>query len=116
MEPGRADAAIALAHLLVADGEHQEAIAVLENVAGSFQADGLLARIRLREDPRFTAAFAALDAGESAEGLQALIAALPDAAEQRDDVRRVIVGELDVLGPENPLSRETRRQLAAALF
>jgi putative thioredoxin len=116
LEPGRSDAAIALARLLIARGEHERALAVLANVTGSFQADGLAARLGLRDDGRYTEAFAALDAGESAAGLQALITALPAAGEQRDDVRRVIVGELVVLGPEHPLSSETRRQLAAALF
>ena len=116
LEPGRPDAAIPLAHLLSAHGEHERALAALENVTGSFQADGVAARLRLREDDRYTEAFAALDAGDSAAGLQALTALLPAAGEQRYDVRRVIVGELDVLGPEHPLARETRRHLAAALF
>ena len=37
-------------------------------------------------------------------------------AERRDDIRRVIVGELDALGPEDPLARSTRGRLATALY
>jgi thioredoxin-like negative regulator of GroEL len=34
----------------------------------------------------------------------------------RDDIRRVVVGILDELGVDNPLARESRRRLAAALY
>ena len=34
----------------------------------------------------------------------------------RDDVRRVVVGVLDELGVEDPLARDARRRLAAALY
>jgi putative thioredoxin len=116
LEPGRADAATALARLLMARGERDQALAVLERVTGSFQAEGLSARLRLEARGLCTEAFAALDKGDTREGLQALLAALPGAGEQREDLRRAIVGELDLLGPEHALARETRRQLAASLF
>src|SRR4051794_29195071 len=41
LEPGRADAAVALARILADRGERKAAIAILANVAGSFAADGL---------------------------------------------------------------------------
>jgi putative thioredoxin len=118
LEPGRADAAVALARLLRDRGETDATLEVLGNVAGSFAADGLAARIRLEEDPDVAAAFAALDAGELQRGLDGLIAAIaatPD-ADRRDDLRRAVVGILDDLGVEHPLARESRRKLASALY
>jgi putative thioredoxin len=119
LEPGRADAAVALARLLASRGERESALTVLANVAGSFAADGLAARLRLEEaDPSLREAFAALDAGELQRGLDALIAAIASAADadRRDDLRRAVVGVLDELGSEHPLARESRRKLASALY
>jgi putative thioredoxin len=92
LQPGRPDAALPLARMLLARGERDEARTILEGVAGSFQADGLAARIRLEDDGVLEDAFSALDDG------------------------RVIVGELDALGPEDPLARSTRGRLATALY
>jgi len=111
IEPSRADAAIPLARLLIGRGELEEADAVLAQLADSFQGEGLRARIRLTQLGTLDDALAALDAGESERAFELLLAGLPD-----DDVRRLIVGELDRLGPGDPLARETRRRLAAALY
>jgi putative thioredoxin len=116
LEPARADAAIALARMLIARGEADEALELVSNVAGSFQADGLAARIRLQKQDQLGEAFAALDRSELAPALDRLLDALPSADGRREDIRRVIVGQLDELGPENPLAQETRRRLAAILF
>ncbi len=116
LEPSRADAAIALARIMIGRGESEDALAVLEPVNGSFEADGLAARLRLQAAGLCSEAFASLDAGDTREGLQGLLDAIPTAGEQRDDVRRAIIGELDGLGAEDPLARETRRALGAALF
>jgi putative thioredoxin len=116
LEPGRPDAAVALAQALIARGEGDEALEVLAPVSGSFQADGLSARLRLEQDGELPDAFAALDRGELETALEQLLAALPMADGHREDIRRVIVGVLDPLGPEHELARDTRRRLAAALF
>jgi putative thioredoxin len=119
LEPGRADAAVPLARLLAERGERDEALEVLDNVAGSFAADGLAARLRLEPaDPDAAAAFEALDAGETETGLDRLIAAVAanGDAERREDLRRAVVGVLDELGVEHPLARESRRKLASALY
>ena len=70
---------VALARLLRDRGERDEALELLESVAGSFAAEGLAARIRLEQadDPDLAEAFAALDAGDSERGLDALIDAHP---------------------------------------
>jgi len=118
LEPTRADAAIALARALVARGEDDEALQVLRRIPGNFTADGLAARIALtqRGEPDLGEAFTALDAGETARGLDLLLGALPSADGARDDIRRVVIGILDELGVEDPLARESRRRLASALY
>jgi putative thioredoxin len=116
LEPGRAEAAVPLARILIERGEREEAAKLLEPVLGSFQADGLSARLRLEGEGLYAEAFAALDRGETERGLDELLAALSADEPHREDLRRAIVGELDELGPENPLARSTRGRLATALF
>ena len=118
LEPARADAGVALAHVLAGRGEREDALAILSEFPGNFAAEGLAARIRLEDDAELRDAFAALDDGEQQRGLDALIAAIAasqDAA-RREDLRRAVVGVLDELGVEHPLARESRRKLASALY
>jgi putative thioredoxin len=118
LEPGRADAAVPLARMLAARGEREEALDLLSNVAGSFAADGLAARLRLEAEPELRDAFAALDDGQLERGLDSLIGAIhsTEDPDRRDDLRRSVVGVLDELGVEHPLARDSRRKLAAALY
>jgi putative thioredoxin len=118
LEPGRADAAVPLARLLAERGDREEALQWLANVAGSFAAEGLAARLRLEgSDPELREAFAALDAGDTERGLDMLIEAIANAEpEGREDLRKAIVGILDELGVEHPLARDSRRRLASALY
>ncbi len=116
LEPGRAEAAVPLARLLIGRGEREEAERVLEPVVGSFQADGLAARLRLEREGELAETFAKLDRGELEPALDELLAALSADEGRREDLRRVIVGELDALGPEHPLARATRGRLATALY
>jgi putative thioredoxin len=111
LEPGRADAAVALARILLASDRDEEALALLEPLADDFQVDGLRARIRLHDAGRAGEAIAALDSGEDERAFELLLGALPD-----EDVRMLIVGELDRRGAGDPLVRTTRRRLAAALY
>ena len=113
LEPGRADATLALARVV----DREEALKLLANVAGSFAADGLAARLRLEDDAELRSAFAAIDEGEYERGLDVLIDAIPASeGERREDLRRAVVGVLDELGVEHPVARESRRKLASALF
>jgi putative thioredoxin len=118
LEPARSDAAVALARILMARGQRDEARQVLSRAPGSFAADGIVARIDLeaRQEPDLSEAFAALDEGDEERALDLLLAALETADGARDDIRRVIVGILEQLGVEHPLARESRRKLAAALY
>ncbi len=112
IDPGRADAAIALARILIARAEGDQAERVLEPVVGSFEADGLAARIRLAREGKCETALAALDSGEDEHAFDLLLEALAG----DDDVRRLIVGELDRRGTGDALAQQTRRRLAAALY
>jgi putative thioredoxin len=119
LEPSRADAAVPLARLLYGRGDAEGARALLQEVPGSFAADGLIARINLEQRDAgegLDEAFAALDAGDHERALDLLLAALPSADGAKDDIRRVVVGILDELGVENPLARDARRRLATALY
>jgi putative thioredoxin len=117
LEPSRADAGVALARILVARGEREDALSILAEFPGSFAAEGLAARLRLEEDEELRAAFAALDDGDQQRGLDALIEAIAAARdERREDLRRAVVGVLDQLGVEHPVARESRRKLASALY
>ncbi len=116
LQPGRADAALPLARLLRDRGDRAGALAVLADVRESFQADALAARMKLEDEDLAAEAFAALDAGDTERGLELLIEAIPGQPEHRDELRQVVVGVLDELGPEHPLAPAYRRRLAAALY
>jgi putative thioredoxin len=109
---------VPLARALIARGDTDEARQLLSAVPGSFAADGLLARIQLEQSgqPDLSEAFAALDQGDHKRALDLLLGSLATADGARDGVRRVIVGILEELGVEDPLARESRRRLAAALY
>jgi len=117
LQPQNTEAATRLAGLLHRGGEEDEALELVDRLPG-FQAEGLAARIRLerQDDLELGDAFTALDAGDAQRGLDLLIDVLPSADGHKDDVRRVVVAELDRLGVEHPLARDTRRRLAAALY
>lgn len=118
LDPRRADAAVPLAALLHRRGEPEAALDVLENVHGNFQADGLVSRIRLEQDTGsdLGEAFRAIDEGDDEQAVELLLAALAEAGERKDDVRRLLVAVLDRLGVEHPVARDARRRMAAALY
>ena len=119
LEPGRADAALALARILHARGDAQGALELVDPISGDFAAEGLAARLRLERDgerPDVSEAFQALDSGQTERGLDLLVDAVSRADGAREDLRRVIIGVLDQLGVDHPLAREYRRRLASALY
>jgi len=116
LAPMRSDAATELARILIARGELEEGQLLLANVPEGFAAEGLRARIALASAGLLADAFSAIDAGEAARAFELLLDGLRNANGQQEDVRRVLVGELTRLTPDDELARETRRQLAALLF
>ncbi|HUH81374.1 MAG TPA: tetratricopeptide repeat protein [Solirubrobacteraceae bacterium] len=116
LQPGRVDAALALARILIERGESEIALELLEQVEASLRADGLAARLRLQAEGMFPEALAALDRGDLEGGVERLLDGLPSARDRADEIRRVILGELDALDPQSPFASATRRRLAAALY
>lgn len=125
LEPANPDANLKLAQISYRAGDLDAALGQLGKAAGSFAADGLAARIELEQDDdggapaRIGEAFASLDAGDTEAGLDILLdelAATDDGDENRERLRKVIVGALDELGVQHPVARESRKRLAAALY
>jgi len=119
LDPRQAEAARALALILLARGEAGEALTVAEGFPGDFLAAGLAARARLSMNgDEHDAAFAAWDRGDheaALEELQQAFAAAQDTAE-RDLIRQAMVGIFTELGAAHPLAREHRRRLSLALY
>lgn len=118
IEPGRADAALPLARILLGRGQNEEALEILSKVHGNFEADGLAARIRLgrTDNPAILRAFSALDAGEREQALGILIDAISRDRTARDEIRRVVVGTVAELGQDHPRATEWRSRLYSALY
>jgi putative thioredoxin len=114
LDPGHTAARRELGRMLLRRGDADAALELLEGAAGDFVADGLVARARLAGDEDLAPAFAAWDDGDPAQALERLQAALRD-PERRDLVRRVMVAIFTELGADDPLAREHRRRLSAAL-
>jgi len=125
VDPRHPEAGARLSRLLLARGDREEAIALLDPLRGDFLAEGLLARAHLgpedgneAEAPAgLTAAFEAWDSGDYGAGLEALQEAMESESdpERRDLIRQVMVGVFTELGADHELAREHRRRLAAAL-
>jgi putative thioredoxin len=120
-DPRNAELGAALGRILLARGDHEEALQVVEPFEHDFAAGGLAARARLalagHEDERIESAFAAWDAGDreaALEELQRAFAAAGD-PETRDAIRRIMVTMFTELGPQSELAREHRRRLSAVL-
>ena len=121
LEPGRADAATTLARMLIDRGELDEALALLDGVSGDFTAEGLAALVKLRldhEDGPLAEGADALLSGDPETGLERLIGALEQAEDDdtRDQIRKAMVGVFSERGADDPLVRDYRRKLAAALY
>jgi putative thioredoxin len=114
VDPQHPTARRELARRLLARGELEEARQLLEGVTGDFVAGGLSARAELAGDEDLAPAFEAWDRGDHAQALEILQRALAD-PERRDAIRRVMVAIFTELGADDPLAREYRRRLSAAL-
>ena len=119
LKPGHPGAGRALARLLLRRGEAEEALALVDDVAGDFIADGLAARARLElaGEQELAPAFEKWDGGDHGAALghmQEMLQAASD-PERRDLIRRLMVGIFTELGTDHPLARDHRRRLASAL-
>src|SRR5438874_6565829 len=117
LDPKRRDARVALARIVIARGETDDALALLDGIEGDFEAEGMAARIRLeRAGDGYAEAFKLLDAGKREEALDALIAAIPSADGLKDDIRRAVVGVLSEYPQGDPTARDYRMKLSSALY
>jgi putative thioredoxin len=123
LDPRNGPAAVKLGRLLLARGEVDEALDLLDPLSGNFEAEGLAARARLSTDGAangdgvLAQSFSAWDDGEreaALDGLQESIATTDD-PERRDLLRKVMVAIFTELGADHPVAREHRRRLAATL-
>jgi putative thioredoxin len=120
-DPRNGTVAAALARLLIARGDNEEALALAEPFGHDFVAAGLAARARLTierpDDERLRAAFDAWDGGDPAAALDELQTALAEAGDgdSRDAIRRVMIAIFTELGPDSELARDHRRRLSAVL-
>ena len=102
MEPANEDVIVALADLLVRDGNNDEAL-------------GLLARIPESDRTRHVAALARVGEAPQDDYDQQL-AALLDQVKTDDDARQKFIDLLELMGPDDPRTGEYRRQLTARLY
>jgi putative thioredoxin len=117
--PKPPDDRIDRARELHAEGKDDEALELLGKISGSFEADGLAARIELEPDasPPLAAALEQLDRGEIEAGVEALLELLEsDGQSDSEAIRRIVVGALAELGQGSPEARRYRRRLATALY
>ena len=121
LEPTRADAAVALARMLLARDENDEARADPRSSARELR--GGRARRQDRapagRDPRVAGPRARVRGARRRRPGARVGAAdrrAPIRRRRPRGIRRVVVGILDELGVEHPLARESRRKLASALY
>jgi len=124
LEPRRADIAVALARKRLERGADDEALEAVQAHRGDFAAEGIAARVRLAKQGVGVAAFEALDRGDRAAALDLLLGELGagsgdgglDPGRRRELLRQAIVGILNEVDAADPVAREYRRRLAAALY
>ena len=104
LQPDHAGAVAALAELLVARGERDEALA-------------LVGRIPETAETRRVAALARVGDGvEGDDGVEARLDALLDRVKQEDDARQQFLDLLEVLGADDPRTATYRKRLTARLY
>jgi putative thioredoxin len=117
-DPRHAGAAVALARLLIDRGEYDEAERLLEPFQSDFLAAGLAARARLaRERDDLSDAWEAWDQDDFEAALERLQEAFANAdGDDRDLLRKAMVGIFTELGTDSELARAHRRRMAAAMY
>jgi putative thioredoxin len=121
-DPGNRLARLGLGRILAERGDLEEARETLNPLLPDPEADRVLAAIRVTEwseadpaDPLGVPKRMAAD-GRWREALDGLLGAVAHAPEQRDAARQAMLDVFAVLGDDDPVTREYRARLAAALF
>jgi putative thioredoxin len=118
LDPRHTDAAVALAKLMIDRGAYDEAERVLEPFPQDFKATGLASRARLARDrDDLDAAWTAWDEGDHEAALETLQDAFATAeGDEKDDLRKAMVGIFTELGADSDLARTHRRRMAASMY
>jgi putative thioredoxin len=102
---------------LVAQGDEASIRRALELQPDHPGALAALARLELAEDPQAGPALDAIASGDTERGLDLLLEAVRRSeGEQRDGLRKLMLGVFAELGQDHPLSAQYRRALASALY
>ena len=102
IEPANEDAIVALAELLIRDGNTDEALALLARIPESDRTRHVAALARVGEAPQ--------------DDYDEQLAALLDQVKADDDARQKYVDLLELMGPDDPRTADYRRQLTARLY
>ncbi len=102
LEPANEDAIVALAELLIADANNDEALALLERIPESDRTRHVAALARVGDAPT--------------DDYDSQLTALLDQVKSDDDARQQYVDLLELMGPADPRTAEYRRQLTARLY
>jgi putative thioredoxin len=102
LDPGNEDVVVALAGLLVDQGENDEALALLNRVPETDRVRRVAARARLGDEPT--------------DDYDAKLAALLSRVKADEEARQEFVDILELMGPDDPRTAAYRKQLTARLF
>ena len=102
LEPGNEDAIVALAELLVARGENDDALALLARIPETAETKRIAARAR--------------SGSQLGSDIEPQLDALLDQVKADDEARQRYVDLLEIMGPEDPRTAVYRRKLTARLF
>lgn len=102
MEPANEDAIVALGELLVADGNADDALELLERIPESDRTRKVAAAARIGDTPQ--------------DEHDATLTALLDQVKTDDDARQQFVDILELMGPDDPRTAAYRRQLTLRLY
>ena len=102
MEPANEDVIVALAELLIAEGNSDEALALLARIPESDRTRHVAALARVGDAPQ--------------DDYDDQLAALLDLVKTDDDARQKYVDLLELMGPTDPRTAEYRRQLTSRLY
>jgi putative thioredoxin len=120
VDPGHRDASVALAGLLMERGEMEEPRKLLAALPPDGEVRALAADLELRgaaDDGTEVGRLAALASrGQTRDALEGCLRLIASDGDQRDPARELMLRLFEVLGEGDPLTREFRPRLAAALF
>ncbi|MEY2451079.1 MAG: putative thioredoxin [Acidimicrobiaceae bacterium] len=108
LDPGNEAAVVALAELLVGEGERDEALALLERIPESAETRRVAALARVGDE------FAVN--GQVAPDVTAKLDALLDRVKDDEAARQEFVDLLELLGPADPRTAQYRKALTSRLF